>query len=278
MTNLEKSAKKETVSMIITVLLYGIGAASVPYVWLSDLLGGAKELEWFFGFVVKTACSILPVYLIIQFGFSNLLKVKTKAFKTCLLTLPALLVMVNNFPFIPLMLGDMSINGTFLQFLTYSLLCLSIGILEETVFRGCVLPLCAFKCSNDKKGLFWAVVISSAVFGAVHLFNLLGGFSPAVFLQVGYSFLIGLVCGFALIVSGNIYLPILFHAVFDFGGFLVGEGLATGVLWSVENIIWTAAASVVLGVIIVMIFIKKDFSGIRTDWNLNRGIETDGDR
>ena len=104
----------------------------------------------------------------------------------------------------------------------------------------------------------------------MHLFNLLGGFNPMVFLQVGYSFLIGLVCGFALIVGGNIYLPILFHAIFDFGGFLMDKGLATGVLWTVENVIWTLISSIVLGVIIVIIFIKKDFSHLYDDWNLTR--------
>lgn len=273
MTNLEKSAKKDTVSMIITVLLYGAGAASVPYVWLSNLFGGLKEVEWLVAFVVKTACAILPVYLIFQFGFSDLLKVNSKKLKASLLTLPAFLVMVNNFPFVPIKLGNMSINATFLKFLTYSLFCLSIGVLEETVFRGCLLPLCMLKCSKDKKGLFWAIVLSSALFGAMHLLNLLGGFSPAVFLQVGYSFLIGLVCGFSLVVSGNIFLPILFHAIFDFGGFLIGEGLAVGVLWGIENVLWTAISSVALAIPMIIIFIKKDFSHLYDDWNLNRVLD-----
>ncbi|MBR2384748.1 MAG: CPBP family intramembrane metalloprotease [Clostridia bacterium] len=270
MTNLEKSAKKDTVSMIVTILLYGVGAASVPYVWVSNLLGGAKEVEWTVAFLLKTLCAVLPVYLIFQFGFSNMFKISKGKVKAYLLTLPAFLVMLNNLPFVPLIMGNMSINGTFLQFLTYFLFCLSIGILEEITYRGCLLPLCAYKCSRDKKGLFWAVVISSALFGALHLFNLLSGFSPAVFLQVGYSFLIGLVCGFALIVSGNIYLPIIFHAIFDFGGFLLGEGLAIGVLWTMENVIWTLLSSIVLGVFIIIIFIKKDFSLVYDDWNLNR--------
>ena len=91
-----------------------------------------------------------------------------------------------------------------------------------------------------------------------------------VFLQVGYSFLIGMVCAFALIVSGNIYLPIIFHALFDVGGFLLGEGLVVGVLWTVENIIWTAVTSVIFAVAIIIIFIKKDFSHLYDEWNLTR--------
>ena len=199
-----------------------------------------------------------------------MLKVNGRKVKAFILTLPAFLVMVNNLPFVPVIMGYMSINGTFLQIFLYFLFCLSIGVLEETVYRGCVLPLCMFKCERSKKGVFWAVVISSALFGAMHLFNLLGGFSPAVFLQVGYSFLIGLVCGFALIVSENIYLPILLHAVFDFGGFLLNEGLAVGELWILENVIWTLVSSIVLGALIVLIFIKKDFSHLFDEWNLNR--------
>ncbi|MBR2336410.1 MAG: CPBP family intramembrane metalloprotease [Clostridia bacterium] len=270
MTNLEKSAKKDTVSMIITLLLYGVGAASVPYAWLAGLFSAGKEAEWITAFVLKAVCSVLPVYLIFQFGFGDLLRLNGKKLKASILTLPAILVMVNNLPILPVMSSNMSINGTFSKFICYGLFCLSIGIIEETVYRGCLLPLCAFKCSRDKKGLFWAVVISSALFGAMHLFNLFAGFSPVVFLQVGYSFLIGAVCAFALIVSGNIYLPILLHATFDFGGFLLSEGLATGELWTAQNVIWTAVSSVVLAVVIIIIFIKKDFSHVFDDWNLNR--------
>lgn len=270
MTNLERSAKKDTVSMVITILMYGVGVASIPSAWIAGLFTSAKEIEWLVAFAVKMLCAILPVYLIRQFGFGKTLRLDKGMLTSSILTIPALLVMVNNLPFVPVIMGDMSINGTFFQFLAYSLLCLSIGVIEEVVYRGCLLPLCAFKCKRNKKGLFWAVVISSALFGAMHLFNLLGGFNPMVFLQIGYSFLIGLVCGFALIVSGNIYLPILFHAIFDFGGFLMDKGLATGVLWTIENVLWTLISSIILGVIIVIIFIKKDFSQLYDDWNLNR--------
>lgn len=273
MTGLEKSAKKDTVGMIVTVLLYGVGAASVPYTWLSNLLGGGKELEWTFAFLAKIACSVLPIYLIFQFGFGDLFKLNKDKLKAFVFTLPAFLVMVNNLPFVPTITGYMSINCNFLQGLTYCLMCLSIGVLEETVYRGCLLPLFLYKFERSKKGQFWAIISSSAIFGLAHLLNLLGGFSPAVFLQVGYSFLIGATCGFALVASRNIYLPILFHAIFDAGGFLLGEGLASGVLWTDFNIIWTVITSVVFAVFIVVIFIKKDFNAVYGELNLDRVLK-----
>ena len=135
-TALEKSAKKETVSMIVTVLLYAAGAASVPYVWLSDLLGGAKELEWILGFITKMALAGLPVYLMFQFGFKEMFKISGRGLKATIFALPAILVAVNNLPILPLMAGDMSINAKFWQILPYCLFCLSIGVLEEMSFRG----------------------------------------------------------------------------------------------------------------------------------------------
>ena len=277
MTGLEKSAKRDTVGMILTVLLYGAGAASIPYEWVAGLLGGSSEVVWICGFLLKTACAILPVYLIFQFGFERLFKMDGLNLRSSILILPALLVMVNNLPIIPLMSGDMSINATFTQFLLYALFCLSIGVIEETVFRGCVLPLVLFKCEKSKKGVFGSIIISSAIFGAMHLLNLLGGFNPYVFLQVGYSFLIGAVCGFALIVCGNIFVPILLHAIFDFGGFFLSEGIATGRLWTLPNIIWTAVFSIAMATAIIAIFFKNDFSGIYQRLNLDRLPEEEGE-
>ena len=277
MTALEKSAKKDVWGMVITVLLYAVGAVSVPYVQLAEWLKVGKEIEFLFGFLAKTLCSVLPVYLIFQFGFSDLFKIDGNKLKASIFTIPAFLVMLNNLPFIPVISGYMSINATFFKAFTYCLYCLSIGVLEETVFRGCVLPLLTYKFSKDKKGEFWAVIVSSAIFGGMHFLNLLNGFSPAVFLQVGYSFLIGAVCGYTLVVSGNIYLPILFHALFDVGGFLLSEGLAEGVLWTTANVVWTAVSSVVLAVAIVIIFLKKDFSKNLERLNFDRVESKEGE-
>ena len=71
-------------------------------------------------------------------------------------------------------------------------------------------------------------------------------------------------------VSGNIYLPILFHAIFDVGGLLLTQGLAVGTLWTTVNVVWTAISSVVLGIAIIIIFFKKDFSHQLSRLNLNR--------
>lgn len=268
-TNLEKSAKKDTAGMIFTVILYAVGAVSVPYIKVAEWLGGGQALEWYLAFAFKIICSALPVYLIFQFGMKDMITGFSGGKRGLLLCVPAFLVALDNFPFLPLITGSLKFVGSAGNIFPYVLYCLSIGVMEETIFRGNLLPLFMFKFSKDKKGTFWAVVVSSAIFGAMHLLNLLGGFSPMVFLQVGYSFLIGCMCAAATLFSGNIIVPIIIHALFDIGGFLTDYGFLEGTLWTTGNVVLTAVVSVIMATVIVVSFLKSDFSPAYERLNLN---------
>ena len=162
MTALEKSAKNDTVGMILTLILYAVGAVSAPYVKVAEWLGGGPELEWYLAFAFKTICSILPVYLMFQFGFKKAVTGSGGGIKGFLLCVPAFLVALDNFPFLPLITGSLKFVGSAGDIFPYVLYCLSIGVMEETIFRGNVLPLFMFKFSKDKKGTLCAVVVSSA--------------------------------------------------------------------------------------------------------------------
>lgn len=276
-TNLEKSAKKDTAGMIFTVILYAVGAVSVPYIKVAEWLGGGQALEWYLAFAFKIICSALPVYLIFQFGMKDMITGFSGGKKGLLLCVPAFLVALDNFPFLPLITGSLKFVGSAGNIFPYILYCLSIGVMEETIFRGNLLPLFMFKFSRDKKGTFWAVVVSSAIFGAMHLLNLLGGFSPMVFLQVGYSFLIGCMCAAATLFSGNIIVPIIIHALFDIGGFLTDYGFLEGTLWTTGNVVLTAVVSVIMATVIVVSFLKTDFSSVYERLNLNDTLKPESD-
>ena len=278
MSNLEKSAKTDTKGMIITLVLYAVGAVSVPYVKVAGWLGGGKELEWYLAFAFKTLCSALPIYLMFQFGFKNAAMKFCGGAKGILLCVPAFLVALDNFPFLPLLSGDLAFNRHIGGLLPYILYCVSIGIMEETIFRGTIFPLFLYKFSRDKKGVFFAIAASSAIFGAMHLLNFFGGFSPAVFLQVGYSFLIGCMCALTFLFSGNIIVPAIVHAIFDVGGFLTDSGFCSGTLWTKGNVILTAVLSVVLAAVLTAEFFKTDFGGFYESLRLNeKPIEKSSD-
>ena len=164
---------------------------------------------------------------------------------TWMLLLPCLLVVINNFPLIALATGDVTLHrgdmmGLFLAD------CLLIGIFEEVAFRGTIFLALLEKRHKSTKQIFLVTALSSAIFGLIHLANLLEGASPgATLLQVGYSFLIGGMCAIIFLKSHNLGLCILLHTLFDIGGRMVGT-VGTGKIWNLPTVIITA----VLGVLV----------------------------
>ena len=260
MNNLEKSSKNETGQMILIVLLYAVGAVSVPYAKIAGFIApDNNSVKFIIAFICKVLCAVIPFILIADFGYSDLFKFSSYKFKRLLLIIPCLLVAVNNFPILPMISGESHMTATGIVIPCFVLYCLSIGILEESIFRGLIFPLFVIKFKKAKNGLFWAIIVSSAVFGGMHIINLIGNWGAigAVITQIGYSFLIGAMCAAAMFFTESIWIPILLHATFDFGGYFI-EYLGSGNIWSTPEIILTAVLAVIVIIYILFIFIKAD--------------------
>lgn len=86
-----------------------------------------------------------------------------------------------------------------------------VGLAEESWFRGC--PLQALARGTG----FWpAAAISSLVFGALHLTK-----PDENFIDVFNIIVLGMIMCFALKRTGSLWLPVGFHAAFDFMQFFV---------------------------------------------------------
>lgn len=153
--------------------------------------------------------------------------------------LPALAVVVNNFPILSAAGGDAYLIRPELVPL-FAMDAWMIGVFEEIAFRGVLFPLLLENRRGTTRQIFRTTVAVSAVFGLVHLVNLIegAGIGPTL-LQVGYSFLIGGMCSIVLLKSGNLLLCILLHAVYDFCGGLY-PALGAGSWWDTPTVIWTA--------------------------------------
>lgn len=96
--------------------------------------------------------------------------------------------------------------------------CLMIGGLEEIVFRGVIFGALQRAWESKRRGLLSAVVVSSLLFGLVHIANLIE--NPDALLevlgQVGYSTLIGLLLALAALRTGGITFSIVLHGLFNF--------------------------------------------------------------
>lgn len=176
-----------------------------------------------------------------------------------LLFLPPLAVVINNFPIPALITGDAQIlPHSAAVWVWFSLECLAISLFEEAAFRGVIFPMLAERRCKTKQGLFISILLTSAVFGLLHIVNLAQGAGiGAVVRQIGYSFLIGAMCSVVLIKTHNIWLCVLLHAVFDFGGKLI-DTLGAGKIWTLPAILITTILAVLTTLHLTWQFFRPD--------------------
>ncbi len=97
---------------------------------------------------------------------------------------------------------------------------LAVGIAEETVFRGVVFNRLREGLDGRRHGLILSALLSSAVFGLLHLLNLTTQPLVTTLMQMYYAFAAGVgFCGI-YVLSGTLLLPILLHAIVDVCHFL----------------------------------------------------------
>ena len=91
---------------------------------------------------------------------------------------------------------------------------ISAGLIEEIAFRGLVLYGFIRIWGNKKSGLTKSVVISSLIFGLVHVINILSGAGVMrVLPQTAYSVLGGIALGAFVIYSRSIWPAVAFHCL-----------------------------------------------------------------
>lgn len=202
--------------------------------------------------------SIVFIPLTMYMGYNVFGLTKKNRLSVLLCTLIPLAVVVNNLPIIGLITGAAYLTKPSYYIVVFALETFLIGLFEEFAFRGVLLPYVLEKRRSTKKSIFWATVISSAAFGAIHLFNLFAGAGiGGVILQVGYSFLIGGMCAIVLLYTRCIWICVLLHAIYDFCGYLVPT-LGDGIIWDPLTVVITAILGVFALIFMVIWLIRID--------------------
>ncbi len=137
--------------------------------------------------------------------------------------------------YIPLLMlsgPEFSFPGASLPVLAALLHCFLIGFSEEVIFRGYVQSALIQRFRGKRGGIVFAVLLSSAVFGMMHLVNGVGdidvgpGFTVELemtaqswanaLVQAVYATLFGILFGAVLLKSNKLWPLILMHALVDF--------------------------------------------------------------
>ena len=181
-------------------------------------IGYVKDIEMIKNTVTRLVAGLIAIYVMITMGHADLVKWRFSK-RTFFIMIPALVVAVNNFPIIAFLNDRASIDEPLYRVILFFVECLSVGFFEELLFRGLILIYLVQQFSHKKYGLWIGILISSLIFGLFHLVNLLEGasFGPTM-LQVGYSFLMGMLWSVTYLKTGNLWLVMVLHALYNFFG------------------------------------------------------------
>lgn len=256
MNALRKDAVKTPISHIIIITLFAVGGASLPLDKLFGLfIDDTLTAKLVSGITVRAVLTVIAAYFIFKYGFEKALKTKPSGL-ALLVVVPSLAVAVNNFPIIGVCYGNVTFQADAVQLVLYVIFCASVGFYEEFVFRGLVFPLCYRVVKKGKYGVFWAVALSSAVFGASHLINVFAGAGiGATALQVGYSFLIGAMCAISTAATKNLFVAATLHSVYDIGGLALSY-VAVGNQWDFVTVVITALLGIVVAIYMTAVCLK----------------------
>lgn len=137
----------------------------------------------------------------------------------------------------------------------FTLTNLSTGWVEEIMGRGLVLIPLLLAWGQTRKGMYGAVITSSALFGIAHIINILLGRRLLVdgLAQIVYSTFFGVIFAACLLRNQTIWPMMLLHAAFDFAGNL-SEISIGGVLHTAPKAMEISSA-LILGAITLPLFL-----------------------
>ena len=219
---------------------------------MSETLGRLVDMT-----VTRFIGGIIFTAMLINLGFRVLNPLKRPFWRSLLLCLPPFAVAVNNFPFSQVIRGGAVIDSPWWTIALLALECFCIGFFEETAFRGVVFLGILKKHPSSKKWAFCSILLSSAVFGLIHLINLYHSSPISVIMQIGYSFLIGAMCSVVLMRTANIWLCVILHGLFNFCGAVVPT-CGHGEIWDTFTVILTASIAVLVTVYMKFVFFSAD--------------------
>ena len=135
-----------------------------------------------------------------------------------------------------------------------------VGFFEESVFRGLLGNILGKRFGKDSKGVWTAVIVSSLLFGSVHLLNMRFGVPfLAAFIQAVGAFACGMLLCAVYYRGGNIWALMIMHALIDFGPLFEATFTTSGTTSAdvIGNINPLALVTQIPAVLIALFLLRK---------------------
>lgn len=205
---------------VSAVLLY-VGSAAYVLLLTSGIvpIEAVKGKGMWYAMIVADLLIIIFTLLVMRAcGVLYLLKKKTAGiFKCILIALPIVVFDLCAF-FLQYSLyssGDDYMVPALSRTITFLVSNILIGMAEELLCRGLISTTLLAYFGTGRKGILKAALLSSLLFGCMHLTNFTGGDPTGVLMQVIYTFGTGVLFCAIYFRSGNIWFLVLIHSFED---------------------------------------------------------------
>lgn len=221
MSYIKRFVSKFPVAAAILIMLIAVPLTEIPLQdWFTFGLD-KQGASYMTGIIEQGGVSLLLVLLmhqlgmIVEGGFTHL-----RTWKALWLSWPMLVYCVLNggtSPFDGTLTIDTSRPTIIVLFV---LLYASVGFIEEILFRGIILPLMLRRWGGTRRGIYLAVILSSSIFGLLHLINLVAGRRDllSTLSQMVYGTFFGVYFAAVFLRNRSIWPVIFTHALFDLCG------------------------------------------------------------
>ncbi|HNT76285.1 MAG TPA: CPBP family intramembrane metalloprotease [Anaerolineae bacterium] len=213
------ASDKPVIFSMLVILAAGL-LTEIPFGALFEPWVGNPGAEFLRVVIGHTLTGLILVGLLVKLGlFRNARFTPPSQWKALWLTWPFAIFTLLNLD--SLIAGDLVIDTTRPGLIIlYTFMTLTIGFCEEVMGRGVVLSVLLQKWGHSRRGIYLAVLVSGALFGAAHIFNLLANRLPllANLTQIGYSFAFGVLFAACFLRNNAIWPMIIMHAAVDFAG------------------------------------------------------------
>lgn len=213
----EKSKKQLNIVFYTAIMICIFYIITEKIIWGS---GSSYLIDAFFNYrngksvIVEAILASMVLVVMLLFGNSYVFtQKKEKVTKGLFYGLFYLIVAVLFFCFAALAGGFSDHHAAINTFI----FCLLVGITEEFLCRGWLLNEFLERYGNTKKGVWLSIIISGAIFGLMHLFNIVHGQAVAsTITQFLNATGIGIILGVIYYKTKNIWSAVIIHGFWDF--------------------------------------------------------------
>ncbi len=251
-----KSMRKHPILVAIIGLI--IGVASIIYIPLDSNNPLLMAL-------LRLVLSAIMFGIIILMGAKDSLSKVKEGFSFTLCKSRYILILafiLGMFIFIPGVLNYGFSTDLLIKELSYFVFCITIGLFEESLFRGVVFQGILSKTGKTIKGIWVAIITSSIIFGAVHVYTYVIGGSydlTGIIESIGKTLqtgAIGVLLAAIYLKTKNLWAIALVHTLNDFflmqavmfssntlGNYVTGgsEGIGSIIIYAVQLLLYVPA-------------------------------------